>query len=94
MPDVPIRWELQVIRPSRAPLAITLDGEVVLSFLELDVEPETDEIIAALRRERGRVFVGVVLSSREVKRLVREVDLVLPNALLPILGGRLRPGRP
>ncbi len=94
MPDVPIRWELPVMRPSRSPVAVTLDGEVVVNLLELDVNPDPEEIISALRRQRGRVFVGVVLSGREMKRLLREVDLVFPNVLMPTVGGRLRPGRP
>ena len=40
--------------------------------------------------QRGELFIGVVLSPGEVERLIRNVEVVLPNVTMPLVGRRLR----
>jgi hypothetical protein len=73
----------------RAPLALTSDGAVLLNVVELDVRAVPDALLRAALQQRGAVFVGVALDRHEVRKLSRDVALVLPNVVMPIVGGRL-----
>ena len=60
---------------NRAPLAITFDGEVVLNVFQFDVTKKTiDRLVAHAKKERGAVFIGVVVSSTEAAKMRRELD--------------------
>jgi hypothetical protein len=51
------------------------------------------ELLKLAVSQRGEVFVGVVLAPPEVRRLTRDVALVVPNVTMALAGARLRPGR-
>jgi hypothetical protein len=74
----------------RSPVAITVDGDIILNLTQLDVPARLPAILAALRSVPGPFFVGVSLSAAEVRRFQRDLDLVLPNVTAPIIGQRLR----
>ncbi len=78
---------------AKAPVAVTVDGDIILNLTELDVPARLPAILAAMRSVSGPFFVGVVLSERERRQLQRDVDLVLPNVTGPIIGHRLRRAR-
>jgi hypothetical protein len=77
----------------RSPVAITVDGDIILNLTELDVPARLPAILAAMRSVSGPFFVGVVLTERERRRLQRDLGLVLPNVTGPIIGRRLRRAR-
>ena len=74
----------------RAQLAVTSDGDVLLNVARFDVPKKIEEIVKMALRQRGAVFVGVVLSPAEVKRLLDEAAMVLPNVTGPMVGRRQR----
>jgi hypothetical protein len=74
----------------RSPVAITVDGDIILNVTLLDMPARMPAILAALRSVSGPFFVGVCLSRAEVRRFQRDLDLVLPNVTAPIIGQRLR----
>jgi hypothetical protein len=75
-------------RVCRAELAITSEGDVLLNVLALNDVRRLDELLKLAKRERGAVFIGVALSPSGRRRLAREVQLILPNATIPIAGRR------
>ena len=80
-------------RIHRAELAVTTSGAVLLNLVTIDGTLDLAELLALAVAQRGEVFVGVVLGPSEIKSLVRNVALVLPNVTMPLVGDRLRPGR-
>ena len=78
-------------RLHRAELAVTTSGAVLLNLVTIDGTLDLAELLALAVAQRGEVFVGVVLAPSEIKSLVRNVALVLPNVTMPLVGGRLRP---
>jgi hypothetical protein len=74
----------------RAQLAVTSDGDVLLNVARFDVPKKIEEIVKMALRQRGAVFVGVVLSPAEVKRLLDEAAMLLPNVTGPMVGRRQR----
>lgn len=80
-------------RLHRAELAVTTSGAVLLNLVTIDGTLDLAELLALAVAQRGEVFVGVVLGPSEIKSLVRNVALVLPNVTMPLVGARLRPGR-
>ena len=74
----------------RAQLAVTSDGDVLLNVARFDVPKKVEEIVRMALRQRGAVFIGVALSPAEVKRLLDEAAMVLPNVTGPMVGRRQR----
>jgi hypothetical protein len=74
----------------RAQLAVTSDGEVLLNVARFDMPKKVEEIAGMALRQRGAIFIGVVLSPAEVRRLLDEAAMLLPNATGPIVGRRQR----
>jgi hypothetical protein len=70
----------------RAPIAVTSDGDVLLNIARFDVPKRIEEIVKMAVRQRGAVFIGVVLSKTEVARLLDETALILPNVTGPMVG--------
>lgn len=59
----------------RAPLAVTTYGDVLLNVAQFDITGKTvDRLAVYAKNERGAVFVGVVVSSREAAKMRRELD--------------------
>jgi hypothetical protein len=73
----------------RAPIALTIDGAVLLNVVELDVRAVPDQLLGAALQQHGALFVGVALDPHEIQTLSRDVAFVLPNALMPLVGRRL-----
>lgn len=74
----------------RAALAVTSDGIVLLNVARFDVPKTIDDIVRVALRQRGAVFVGVALSAAEVRHLLDETSMVLPNVSGPLVGRRQR----
>lgn len=74
----------------KSPVAVTVDGDIILNLTELDVPARLATIVAAMNSVPGALFVGVCLSPAEARRFERELALVLPNVTGPIIGRRLR----
>ncbi len=74
----------------QALLAVTSDGEVLLNVGRFDVPKKIEEILRLALRQRGAVFIGVALSPAEVRRLLDEAAMVLPNVTGPLVGRRQR----
>jgi hypothetical protein len=74
----------------RSPVAVTIDGDIILNLTELDVPARLAAITAAMNTVHGALFVGVCLSPAEARRFEHELALVLPNVTRPIIGQRLR----
>ncbi len=53
-------------------------------------ELDGDALLKLAMAQRGELFIGVVLSPGEVERLIRNVEVVLPNVTMPLVGRRLR----
>lgn len=82
-------------RISRARLALTSEGDLVLNAADLDVRLTPGDVLTAALEQRGEVFIGVVLSRRERQLVLREGALILPNITGPLCGRRIRAvGRP
>ena len=75
---------------SRAPLAVTSDGHVLLNLARVDVPKNIEAIVRQALQQRGAVFIGVVLSPAEVTRLLNEAAMILPNVTGPVIGRRQR----
>ena len=80
-------------RICRAELAITSGGELLLNVAALDAPLTPEGLIAEARRQRGAVFVGIVLGGGETRKIVREVGPVLPNVTTGIAGRRIWRGK-
>ncbi len=76
-------------RIHRAELAVTTSGAVLLNLVTIDGTLDLAELLKLAVSQRGEVFVGVVLGPSEIKSLVRNVALVLPNVTMPLVGARL-----
>ncbi len=76
-------------RIHRAELAVTTSGAVLLNMAAIDGTLDLAELLKLAVSQRGEVFVGVVLAPSEIKSLVRNVALVLPNVTMPLVGARL-----
>ena len=74
----------------RALLAVTSDGDVLLNVARFDVPKKIEDIVRVALRQRGAVFIGVALSPAEVRRLLDEAAMVLPNVTGPLVGRRQR----
>ena len=74
----------------RALLAVTSEGEVLLNVARFDVPKKIEDIVRTALRQRGAVFIGVALSPAEVRRLLDEAAMVLPNVTGPLVGRRQR----
>jgi hypothetical protein len=74
----------------RAPLAVTSDGEVLLNVARFDVPKKIEDIVRMALQQRGAVFIGVILSPADVRRLLDETAMVLPNVTGPMSGRRQR----
>jgi hypothetical protein len=74
----------------RAPLAVSSDGNVLLNVARFDVPKKIEDIVRTALRQRGAVFIGVALSAAEVRRLLDEAAMVLPNVTGPLVGRRQR----
>jgi hypothetical protein len=73
----------------RADIAVTSSGDILLNVVALDAPLRLEGLISEARRQRGAVFVGVVLGPREVRRLIDEMGPVLPNVTTRIAGPRI-----
>lgn len=80
-------------RIHRAELAVTTSGAVLLNVVTIDGTRDLAELLKLAASQRGELFVGVVLAPSEVRRLTRDVALVVPNVTMALAGARLRPGR-
>lgn len=80
------------MKPSivRAPIAVTVDGELLLNLTALDVAANPHALAEALQRTDDAVFVGVRLSAKEARTLLRDLALVLPNVTDRVAVHRLR----
>jgi hypothetical protein len=76
-------------RIHRADIALTSDGDVLLNVVALDAPLTLDGLIREAARQRGAVFVGVVLGPQEVRRLIDEMGPILPNITTRIAGPRI-----
>ena len=74
----------------RAPLAVTSEGVVLLNVARFDVPKKIQEIVRVALQQRGAVFIGVALSPAEVRRLLDEAAMVLPNVTGPLVSRRQR----
>jgi hypothetical protein len=74
----------------RAPIALTSDGDVLLNVARFDMPKKVEEIVRMALRQRGAIFIGVALSPAEVKRLLDEAAMLLPNVTGPMVGRRQR----
>ena len=74
----------------RAQLAVTSDGGVLLNVARFDVPKRIEEIVRMALRQRGAIFIGVALSTGEVRHLLDEAAMLLPNATGPMVGRRQR----
>ena len=74
----------------RAQLAVTSDGAVLLNVARFDMPKKVEEIVRMALRQRGAIFIGVALSPAEVKRLLDEAAMLLPNVTAPMAGRRQR----
>lgn len=74
----------------RADLAVSTDGTVFVNVTPFDEDLDAAALVKLALAQRGELFIGVSLSTREVRRLVRGVGLVLPNLTGPLVGRRLR----
>ncbi len=54
-----------------SPLAFTSEGRVILNLAMFDVPRTLEALVHVAARERGEVFIGIVLSPAQV-RLVQE----------------------
>jgi hypothetical protein len=75
---------------NRAPLAVTSDGDVLLNIARFDEPKKIEEIVRMAVRQRGAIFIGIALSRREVKRLLDDAAMVLPNLTATLEGKRQR----
>ena len=75
---------------NRAPLAVTSNGDVLLNVARFDVPKKVEEVVRMALRQRGAVFIGVALSPAEVRRLLGEAAMLLPNTTGPMVGRRQR----
>ena len=73
-----------------APLALTIEGALLLNAVEFSGPAAPEMLVRTALTQRGAIFVGVALDPHEVRRFARDVELVLPNAIMPIVGRRLR----
>jgi len=74
----------------RAQLAVTSDGDVLLNMARFDMPKRIEEIVRMALRQRGAIFIGVALSPAEVRRLLDESAMILPNVTGPMVGRRQR----
>lgn len=84
-PSAELESRLKILR---APIALTSEGDLVLNVLELDLPAELE--IDGLGTHRAHFFVGILLGREEVRTLMNDLALVLPNVTAPIAGARLR----
>jgi len=73
-----------------AQLAVTIDGDVLINVARFDVPKKIEEIVKMALRQRGAIFIGVALSPAEVRRLLDEAAMILPNVTGPMVGRRQR----
>jgi orotidine-5'-phosphate decarboxylase len=74
---------------SRAPLAITSDGEMLLNVFQFDITGKTtDRLVAHAKGERGAVFIGVVVSPTEAQQIRRELDDTALQASFGVVASR------
>jgi hypothetical protein len=62
-----------------------------LNVAQFDEGFDAAALVKVALAQPGELFIGVSLAPAEVRRLVRGVGLILPNATGPIVGRRLRP---
>jgi predicted LPLAT superfamily acyltransferase len=75
---------------NRAPLAITSEGTVLLNAALFDDVTSMDEVVALAREQPGAVFIGIVVSADEMKRLQHLLDDAHLQAAYTIIGKRQR----
>jgi hypothetical protein len=93
VPDVSIRRELRVVsrRVSRAPLALTSDGVLLINLAVFDVTKRLEALLEAAFREPGEVFIGVPARPDEVTFILeRAADSAYEAA--SVCAGRRRKG--
>ncbi len=77
-------------RINKAELALTTSGKILLNVAPLDEDLDSAALLKLAMAQRGDLFIGVVLSPAEVEGLIKDVELVLPNVTMPLVGRRLR----
>ena len=77
-------------RLSRAPLAVTSEGAVLLSAALFDDVTGMDEVVALAREQPGAVFIGVVINPDELQQLRHLLDDAQLQAAFTLIGARQR----
>jgi orotidine-5'-phosphate decarboxylase len=74
---------------SRAPLAITSEGEMLLNVFQFDITGKTiDRLVAQAKDERGAVFIGIVVSPTEAEQVRRDLDDTSLQASFVVVAAR------
>ena len=72
-----------------APLAVASDGSVLVNLAHFDGVTDLDDAVEKAGRERGKVFVGVVVTTEELHRIVLpRVAQAAREAAAYVAGGR------
>ena len=76
---------------TRTPLAVTLDGRIIVGVHQVELSADPKRLVALARSlGRGRVFVGLELKSREQATVLQWLCEAAHESTAHILGQRLR----
>lgn len=70
------------------PLALTSDGDVLINLATIAYSTDFETIVRAAKRERGALFVGVILSPREKVFALARLDNAADETAARIVGRR------
>lgn len=73
-----------------APLALTSDGDVLINVATIASSTDVETIVRAAERERGALFIGVILSPREKEFALARLDNAADETAARIVGRRQR----
>jgi hypothetical protein len=73
-------------RVSKAPLAVTSDGDVAVNTYQLSVGRGLAAVIEVAKKSEGELFVGAIVPGRMRAVLLKDIDDVLADVV-----GRLGP---
>jgi len=73
-----------------APLAVTLDGTVLVSIAEFTRKKNPKELLRIALAEKGDLFIGVAINARETNQVVMRLDNAAAEAAGGVVGDRQR----
>jgi hypothetical protein len=75
-------------RLHEAPLAVTMDGTLLVSVAYFETKKNPEELIRRALEQRGDFFIGVAMSEWEMNQTLRRLDDAAAEAVARVIAKR------